>query len=424
MMRVLLVAPAWRRCLWEDAKPLFPPLNLATVAALTPSGIDVRIIDESIEPIDFAAEVDLVGITSMTALAPRAYAIADAFRARGVPVVMGGMHPSAVPEEALEHADSVVIGEAEGQWPRLVEDFQAGRMQRIYRGKQRYPLAGLPQPRRDLWDPARYLVPNTVQTTRGCPFACSFCAVSQFFGRTFRHRPVEEVVREVASLPGGPVGFVDDNIIASAAYARKLFRALIPLNIRWFSQGSLNLADDEELLDLAARSGCVGMFIGLESLTQANLECLGKRVNRVERFRGAIEKIHRFGIAVEGAFIFGLDNDDAGIFKRTVDFARRCRLEAAQFSILTPLPGTPLFRELKEQGRIMNKDWSRYNFANVVYRPVSMPAERLQEGFRWAWRKFYSYPSILSRIGWRLRKNRTILWALNLNFRRRVYRYV
>lgn len=424
MMKVLLVAPAWREGLWHNTKPLFPPLNLAMVAALTPPGIEVRIVDESVEPVDFEARVDLVGITSLTALAPRAYAIADAFRARGVPVVMGGMHPSAVPEEALNHADAVVVGEAEGQWPRLLEDFQAGRMQRIYRSGEKPTLDGLPTPRRSLLRLDRYLLPHTVQTTRGCPFACSFCAVSQFFGRTFRHRPVEDVVREVAALSGRLVGFIDDNIVASTKYARELFRALIPLKIRWFSQGSLNLADDEELLGLAAKSGCVGMFIGLESLSQSNLEGVGKRVNRVERFREAITKIHRFGIAIEGAFIFGLDNDDAGVFKRTVNFARKCRLEAAQFSILTPLPGTRLHREMGEQGRINNRDWSMYNFANVVYRPLSMSAEKLQQGFRWAWHKFYSYPSILQRLGWLPRRHGDILWAINLNFRRRVHRYV
>ncbi|MBE0465752.1 MAG: B12-binding domain-containing radical SAM protein [Candidatus Desulforudis sp.] len=423
-MKVILVAPAWRQCLWEDPKPLFPPLNLGIVAALTPPGIEVRIVDESVTPVDFEAGADLVGITAMTALAPRAYAIADAFRARGVPVVLGGMHPSAVPEEALEHADAVVVGEAEGLWPELLADFQAGRMRPVYRATQSRPLTGLPQPRRDLWDPAKYLVPNTVQTTRGCPFACNFCAVSNFFGRTFRHRPVDEVVQEVSSLPGRLVGFVDDNIIASGRYARELFRALIPLRIQWFSQGSLNLADDEELLGLAAQSGCVGMFIGLESLTQSNLDRIGKRVNHVERFQKAIDKIHRFGIAIEGAFIFGLDNDDAGVFRRTVNFARRCRLEAAQFSILTPLPGTPLYREMQEQNRITDRDWSRYNFAQVVYTPLTIPAEKLQQGFNWAWHKFYSYPSILRRLGWRPRRHRGILWALNLSFRRRVQKYV
>jgi radical SAM superfamily enzyme YgiQ (UPF0313 family) len=423
-MKVLLIAPAWRKSTGNKTKTIFPPLHLATVAALTPPGVEVRILDESIEDIDFNARVDLVGITALTALAPRAYAIADEFRARGVPVVMGGMHASAMPEEALKHVDAVVVGEAEGQWPQLLEDFQAGRMKNVYRTEKRPSLAGLPVPRRDLLELDRYLIPHTVQTTRGCPFACSFCAVSQFFGRTFRHRPVEEVIREVASLPGRIVGFVDDNIIASKKYARELFRSLIPLRIHWFSQGSLDLADDEELLGLAAKSGCVGMFIGFESLVQQNLEKIGKRVNRVERFREAIKKIHRFGIAIEGAFIFGLDKDDPGVFKCTVNFARRCRLEVAQFSILTPLPGTKLYREMQEQGRITNRDWSQYNFARVVYEPLSMSAEKLQRGFEWAWRKFYSYPSILQRLGWWPRRHHGILWAINVQFRQRVWRYV
>lgn len=423
-MRILLIAPSWPRSVWDNTRPLFPPLNLGIVAALTPAGFDVRIVDESVEEIDFGAQADLVGITALTALAPHAYAIADRFRARGVPVVLGGMHPSAVPEEALEHADAVVVGEAEGQWPQLLADFQAGCLRPVYRAEHRPSLAGLPPPRRELWDPGRYLVPNTVQTTRGCPFACRFCAVSCFFGHTFRHRPVEEVVREVASLPGRLVGFADDNIVASPRYAVELFKALIPLRIKWFSQGSLNLADDDRLLQLAAESGCVGMFIGFESLAQSNLERMGKRANRADRFQEAIQRIRRFGIAIEGAFIFGLDNDDDGVFRRTVDFARTCRLEAAQFSILTPLPGTALYAEMQEQERITSRDWARYNFTNVVYQPLTMTVEKLQRGFRWAWHSFYSYPSIVRRLGWRPRPHGNILWALNLHFRRRVRRYV
>jgi len=376
-LKIKLIAPAWKDRIWRNIRPLFPPLNLAMVAALAPPGADISIVDEALEEINFNDPVDLVGITSMTSVAPRAYAIGDEFRRRGVPVVMGGMHPSAMPDEALDHADAVVVGEAEEVWPGLLQDFEAGSMRQVYRGLGRHSLAGLPVPRRDLFKREKYLIPNTVQTTRGCPYACSFCAVSQFFGRSYRFRPVAEVVAELEDMAGQNVVIVDDNIVGNPGYAKELFNAIIPLRIKWFSQGSLNMAEDSELLDLAAQSGCMGMFIGFESLSPANLEFIKKKANHVQQYREAIAKIHSYGIAIEGAFIFGLDHDTSTVFKHTTRFARENRLEAAQFGILTPLPGTELYRMLEEEGRIICHDWSKYDISNVVFRPKNISAEVL-----------------------------------------------
>ena len=420
-MKIKLIAPAWRDRMWKDDRPLFPPLSLAVVAALTPAGADVVILDEGVEEIDYDEPVDMVGITAMTAAAPRAYAIGDEFRRRGVPVVLGGMHPSAVPEEALVHADAVVVGEAEEVWPGLVRDCLEGRMRRLYRGNGRPSLSGLPRPRRDLFRKGSYLIPNTVQTTRGCPFACSFCAVSKFFGHSYRFRPVQEVVAELEEMSGQHVVFVDDNIVGNPGYAKELFKAITPLGIRWFSQGSLNMAEDAELLDLAARSGCMGMFIGFESLTPANLKDIRKGANHVQRYRDAIDRIHSHGIAIEGAFIFGLDHDTRGVFEETIRFAKENRLEAAQFGILTPLPGTDLYRRLEEENRITSRDWAKYNIANVVFKPKNMSTAVLQEGFKRAWLEFYSYTSILYRLGL-ARKHGSFLWALNMGFHERVMR--
>ncbi|GFN24088.1 B12-binding domain-containing radical SAM protein [Thermanaeromonas sp. C210] len=419
-MKIALVAPAWHDPLWESEqeKAIFPPLNLITLAALTPAEHEVVVLDESLTSIDFDEKYDLVGISAMTALAPRAYEIADAFRRRGVPVVLGGMHPSALPEEAKAHADAVVIGEAEGQWPRVLEDLKSGNLKPFYRHTEVPPLENMAVPRRDLLCRSRYLVPDTVQTTRGCPFACSFCTVSQFFGHKFRFRPVEEVLREVQALEGEVIAFVDDNIIGNPVYAKRLFQALAPLKIKWFSQGSLNIARDEELLRLAAASGCIGLFIGFESLSPSNLKAVGKAVNRVEEYRAAIKKIHDFGIAIEGAFIFGFDDDDEGIFERTVKFAQENRLEAAQFGILTPFPGTPLRAQLEKEGRIINSDWREYTINKVVFEPKRMSPRTLQEGFNWAWQEFYSLGSISRRLGL-VKKHASILWALNLNIRKR-----
>jgi len=236
-MHIALIAPAWHDPLWESEreKAIFPPLNLITVAGLTPPEHEISLIDEGISKIDFSVAYDLVAITAMTALAPRAYSIADQFRSRGVPVVLGGMHPSALPEEAKEHADAVVIGEAENLWPTLLADFQSGRLKPFYRAAQRPQLFGLVRPRRNLLARERYLVPDTVQITRGCPFACSFCSVSQFFGHSYRFRPVEDVVaeiRELKELGGEVMGFVDDNIVGNPKYARRLFSALAPYKIK------------------------------------------------------------------------------------------------------------------------------------------------------------------------------------------------
>ncbi|QGP92907.1 Radical SAM superfamily protein [Neomoorella glycerini] len=421
-MKIALIAPAWHDPLWESEKEksIFPPLNLITLAALTPPQHEVTILDESLTDLDCDAKYDLVGISAMTALAPRAYEIADAFRKKGTRVVLGGMHPSALPEEAGGHADAVVIGEAEGSWQRLLADLEDGKLQPFYRQHERPSLEQMVNPRRDLLLRGRYLVPDTVQTTRGCPFACSFCTVSQFFGKSFRFRPVEEVIREVAGLEGEVIAFIDDNIVGHPGYARRLFSELarLPKKIKWFSQGSLNIARDEELLQLAAASGCIGLFIGFESLYPGNLKAVGKAVNRVEEYREAIKKIHDHGIAIEGAFVFGLDEDDESVFERTVKFAQDNRLEAAQFGILTPFPGTPLREALEREGRITSNDWSEYTISRVVFEPKNMSAKTLQEGFNWAWQEFYSLGSISRRLGL-AKKHAAILWALNLNIRKR-----
>ena len=400
MPGLLLIAPSQK----TGSRALFPPLALGVLAALTPDDWDISLVDEAVQPLDLEAilrrgRVDLAGITVMTPLAPRAYELADALRARGVPVVLGGIHPSALPREAARHADAVVVGEAEGVWRQVLADARKRRLGRFYQSRSRPSLEGLSIARRDLFRPGAYLTLATVQTSRGCPFSCDFCSVTRFFGRTYRCRPVADVVREIETLGQKIIFFVDDNIFGAPGRARELFQRLIPLRLTWVGQSSINIARNPELLRLAARSGCRGLFVGLESLISDNLRDMGKSLlNRVTDYREAISRIQGHGIGVEGAFIFGFDKDDPGIFARTVEFAKRVRLAAAQFGILTPFPGTPLRDRLEREKRITVRDWGRHTISNVVYKPARLSAEALQEGFEWAYRAFYSYSSILGRL--------------------------
>ncbi|MDO8589285.1 MAG: radical SAM protein [Armatimonadota bacterium] len=373
-----------------------PPLSLPLLAALTPSDVDVRLIDENVERVDVNTPADWVAMTCMTASAPRAYELADGFRKRGVPVVVGGIHPSVMPDEASARTDAVAIGEAEPVWRTIIEDLAAGRLRPRYDSSGWADLTGLPIPRRDLLRADRYVTLNVVQTARGCPHGCSFCSVTPVFGRKYRFRPIPEVVDEVRSLSGW-IGFVDDNICGHPGRGKELFEALIPLKIKWVGQGDLSLARDPELLALAARSGCQAMFMGLESVSQENLRATGKSVNLRGDMGEAIGKIHRAGIEIIGSFVLGLDGDDTSVFDRTVDFAKRHKLLAAQFAVLTPFPGTVIRRELEEEGRIGDHDWARYTMSNVVFRPKQMTAAELTIGQGRAYGRFYSIPSILRR---------------------------
>ncbi len=421
-MKIRLIDPALKDISFEHTgKELksfwFPHLSLAMVAAITPSDVEVAITDENVDTVDFDEDVDLVGLTAMTMHAPRAYEIAQKFRSRGVPVVMGGIHASTLSEEVKEHVDAVVIGEAENIWGNLIDDFKKGNLKPYYRAESYCSLKNLPVPRLDLLKKKSYMASNCVQTTRGCPFDCSFCSVSQFFGKTYRMRPVEEVVSEVKSLDDGFVIFIDDNIVGNPKYAKELFRALIPLKITWGSQGSLTMVKDKELLELAAKSGCVSMFIGIESLSENNLAMVNKKFNKPKEYAQSIKKIHDYGIMVNGAFIFGFDHDDETIFEKTVEFVEENRIEVATYHILTPLPGTKLFRQLETEGRIFERRWEKYNGSYALYRPRLITEKTLEKGYNWAYQKTYSYKSIAKRV---LYPHSRIIpqLGLNIGFRR------
>lgn len=426
-MKVRLIDPAPKdSILMQTAKDIksywFARLSLTTIAALTPPEIEVAITDENVEPIDFDEEVDLVGLTAMTMHAPRAYEIADRFRARGISVVMGGLHASSLPQETKQHVDAVLIGEAEGVWKKLLHDFQNGHLKPFYKSNHFCSFEAQPHPRLDLLKKKRYWTINCVQATRGCPFSCDFCSVAHFFGNTYRYRPVDEVIEEIKSLPPGYFTFVDDNIMGKPTYAKELFQKLTPLKRKWTSQGSLNMAKDTKLLKMAKDSGCSALFVGIESLSQDNLSSMNKSINHVSQYEEAIKKIRDHGIMVAGSFIFGFDYDDEAVFERTVKFCEKNKIELPIFFILTPAPGTRLYQRMEKEGRILHKDWSKYNGSNVVFKPKLLSEETLSSGYGWAFREIYSYQSMAKRILLPPRKELISEIVTNLAFRRMVMR--
>jgi radical SAM superfamily enzyme YgiQ (UPF0313 family) len=425
-MKITLIAPAvvdeTKRGMQGRVFQL-PPLALATVAATTPKHVDVEIVDEALEPINYECGADLVGITTLTRFAPHAYTIADRFREKGIKVVMGGMHPSALPDEAIKHCDSVVIGEAEGVWIQLINDFEKKQLKKYYHNKDFVDLSTICTPRRELYKKERYLFTHLIQTTRGCPFNCGFCSVTKFFGRTYRTRPVESVIEEIRDMKTKFVGFSDDNIFGNRIYARKLFSALKYEGVLWLSQASLNIADDPQLLRMAARSGCKGLFVGLESTDCESLVQMNKGFLKPHKFKDAIKRLHDQGISVLGAFVLGNDNEDPSIFRRTLDFAKKIKIDLAQFAILTPYPGTAIYNRLMKENRIFNFDWTKYDAGNAVFKPLRMTADRLKEEVDRLWRDFYRFDEVITRV---LRLGRRIpiqvlpLLLINFSFRKEI----
>ncbi len=373
-----------------------PPYNLLVLAGLTPRDFEIEIIDERYEKINFDKKYDLVGITALTCNAPRAYEIASEFRHRGVKVILGGIHPTFLPYEAIKYADSVVLGEAESIWREVLQDAQRGKLRKFYKGKL-CDLKDTPFPRWDLLKKLKRYV-FFVQATRGCPNNCKFCSVPKFSGRRLRVKPIEKIVEEIKKFGKKFVIFVDDNIFARKEYAFKLFKALKSLRIKWGGEASINTLCNFDLIKEAAKSGCKALFVGLETIKQKSLEFLNKTFNALIDFKKLVEVLHRNGIAVIASMMFGLDHDDAGIFRRTVNFLDEAKVDAAIFSILTPLPGTDLFEQFQKEGRILHYDWSKYDALHCVFKPKRMTKEQLENGLKFVYREFYSPLRVLKRI--------------------------
>ncbi|MCP4721031.1 MAG: B12-binding domain-containing radical SAM protein [Desulfobacteraceae bacterium] len=380
------------------------PLALPTLAAITPPDFDVRIIDENIEDIDFNEPVDIVGITFLTCFSRQGYDLADKFREAGVHVALGGVHVTMCTEEALQHADTVFIGEADDTWEEFLNDFKKGNPKQLYKAEKKPDLKRLVIPR---WDLVKneYYRSNLVETSRGCNNNCDYCSVPRYVGAQ-RNKPVENVIKEIKAtksysrIPGiHYVYFSDEDIIGNKAYAKKLFKAMIPLNVRWVSQASIKIGMDDELIDLAAKSGCEAVFIGLESIDQENLDFMGKgKVNNVKSFKEAIDKLHSKGIVVFSFMMYGFDRDDSSIFQKTNEFIEEIPIAFPIVNILGPMPGTRFYYRMKSENRLFKAGWDKYDARNVLYEPKKMSPKTLLKGVDWSLKKFYSADAVLHRI--------------------------
>lgn len=423
--RILFVSPGWPKGrLWGEMSFRFPSLSLAVVAAATPEGFETDLCDEGFGPVDLDDPADVVAITGMTAQAVRAYEIADAFRSRGKTVVMGGFHASNMPAEALEHVDAVVVGEAEAVWPKLLADWRQGRLEKVYRADGLIDTADIPVARRTIFDGKGYLLTNTVQTTRGCPYDCEFCSVTAYFGRKYRKRPVDAVLAELEGMRkrGSYAFFVDDNIVVDRSYSLRLFRGMKGLGMKWLSHASLDLAEDPELLAAAGEAGCIGLFVGFETLDEAALAAMGKKTNNVATYVESARKLRDHGIGILGSFVLGWDGDGPEVFERTFRFCEEARLEAAIFPILTPYPGTKVRERLVAEGRILTNDWRDYDMEHVTFRPKGMTVEQLQRGYDELTRRFYSFGSMWRRLG--LHRSLPAFGPMNFGFRSALKRKV
>jgi radical SAM superfamily enzyme YgiQ (UPF0313 family) len=388
-------------------------LTLVHLEALTPPDFAVTLVDDFMNEPPQDADADLVGITAMGLQIGRAYRLADQYRARGKPVVMGGEWVSLNPDQALEHCDAIVQGEAEYAWPELLADFQRGAFRRrIYRGERLHDLRGLPQPNLDhlpLW--RRELMRETIYrehyfqfplyVTRGCPYRCDYCSITKFHGGTYRKRPIGEVLRDVdavRAMGSRNILFMDDNPVADREYAKALFRAMIPKEMRWCSQCTIQIAEDRDLLDLAARSGCFLLSIGFETIKQSNLAAINKPWSQAGEYARVIRDLRRRGIQIVALIMLGLDDDAPADFDRTLEFLIRHKVALAKFHLPIPYPGTPFYERMEKEGRILTKDWNRYHYGSAVIRPRNMTPEMAERKYWATYRDFFSLRSILRRF--------------------------
>ena len=401
-MKILFLHPCYqenKKLILSPFKKLIRrvPLTFAQLIALTPENHEIEIIDEGQnDRININKNYDLVAISTITKNAYRAYKIADKFREKNIPVVMGGYHPSTLPNEAMDHADSVVVGEAELTWPQLLKDFKDNNLKPFY--FQHKPIDPKLIPKADRKSRNGYQPSYDVQATRGCPYQCEFCAIQNIEGHYFRKRPIEDVIDEIKLIKGSYFGFYDASLTIDTDYTKTLFKRIGELKKTFICQGNINtLKEDEELLKISSKAGCVGWYIGFESITQGSLDSVGK-VNKVKNYDEAIKKIRRNKMAVKGLFMFGFDKDTPDCFDKTLKAIKEWKIDGGDFTILTPFPGTKIYKKFEKEGRIISKDWSKYTCYHVVFEPKNMTKEELLEKTYSVINRYYSYKTTLNRM--------------------------
>ena len=397
----------------------YAPLTLTTLAAYIPAELNatVEILDEGVQEIDpQTLNADLVGITVITGSALRAYELADQLRARRITVVLGGPHITLIPEDAVPHADAIVVGYAERTWPQLLRDFANGQLQPRYDQQPGLTLDHLPFPRRDLVKKHSYLTTHVFEATRACVHSCDFCVVPTAWGTKPFQKPIEEVVADIRQHYAKKIIFIDLNLIADKAYAAKLFEALIPLKVQWFGLSTTLLGKDEPLLKLAARSGCSGLLMGFESITPENLKQSLKGFNSPDQYRELVARLHAHKITLMACFTFGMDYDTPDVFLKTAKFAIEAHIDLPRFAIVTPFPNTGLYKRLESEGRILTKNWELYDAQHFVFKPAQMTPDQIYAGHEQAWKHTYSYTNMARRfLGSRIQV--PVWWLANFGYR-------
>jgi len=435
MPRLLLINPSnTHKGLGNIRATAWPPLNLPYLAAVTPNHYQIEVIDENIEPFEYR-NADIVGITAYTATVNRAYAIAQVYRNQGIPTIMGGIHVSMMPEEALRYCDTVVVGEAESIWPKVLEDFEEGKLQRLYKGEW-IDLSRLPFPRRDILRNPYYQW-GSIQTSRGCPMNCTFCSVTAFNGRRFRRRPLDAVIEELYQIPQKKVLLTDDNIIGHGTqdleWTRGFFNRILEKGIKktFFAQSSIQFGEDPELVKIASKAGLKIIFIGIESINPRTLQSYGKSINlkklNENRYKELIQRIRKAGIAFLGAFVLGSDEDDHSVFRSTLNFIRSSHIDILQITKPTPLPGTLLQKTLQKDNRILNldfpADWDDYRFSRLHYKPARMSIEDVYERYAYIKKVYFSFWETIKRTLSTLITTRSLIttvisYKLNSSYRK------
>jgi radical SAM superfamily enzyme YgiQ (UPF0313 family) len=422
-MRVLLILPnghihllkvgSFKRSMREA------PLTMPVLAALAPEELDItfELVDESINEVPLNAKADLVAISAITGTALRAYELADHFRARGIPVVLGGVHVSLLPNEAQCHADSIVVGPAEESWPQLLRDFAAGKLQTRYqlKDKKHSKEFHLPPPRYDLLRRSGYMVPDTIMATRGCKQACHFCTIPSL-GVGYAKRPIGEVLRDIKAAPSSYIVFNDVSLVDDVEYATELFNAMLPLKKRWGGLATTRLLEHPQLIEVMGKSGCNYLLFGFESFSQAALKEIHKGFNFRSDYQRLIQHLHEHNISVQGCFIFGFDHDDPTVFASTVEQINDLGIDIPRFSILTPYPGTGLYQTLHKEKRILSYNWDDYDTMHVVFQPQQMSPSELYRGFKWSYDQTFKMKHILRRT-WGLKFSSVINFMGNMNYR-------